>query len=115
MILPSRIKLSRVTTIKFQTIKNKTGITPNILARIALMKAIESGSDFKNSKMEDTDGQELNRDVLFGEYANSYEILLRQYINEYHAGDQITDVVSALIEIGSHKMGHIRSIQELVI
>ena len=100
---------------KFQTIKNKTGATPNILARIALMKAIESGSDFKNSKMEDTDGQDLNRDVLFGEYASSYDILLRQYIDENDANEKAADIVSALIEIGAHKMGHIRSIQELTV
>ena len=113
MILPARIKLSRATTVKFQTIKNKTGVTPNILARIALVKAIESESDFRNSKMEDNDGQDLNRDVLFGEHANTYDILLRQYISENDADEKTADIVSALIEIGAHKMGHIRSIQEL--
>ena len=45
MFLPNRVKLSRRSTNKLQYIKNKTGVTPNITCRIAMLLAINSNGD----------------------------------------------------------------------
>lgn len=114
MIIPNRIRLSTNVTKKLQYIKTKTGVTPNVLARIALMKALEGEGSIDNASVADSEGQELNRDVLFGEHVQSYNLLLTQYIADRGTGKKPAEIISALIEIGTHKIGHARSVQDLV-
>lgn len=114
MIIPNRIRLSKAVSTKFQTIKNRTGVTPNILSRIALMKALESEATVNNAGVEDSDGQEISRDVMFGEYVHAYNLLLTQYINDTKCNQKPTEIISALIEIGAHKMGHTKSLSDLL-
>jgi len=114
MIIPNRIRLSKTVTSKFQTIKNRTGVTPNILSRIALMKALESEATIDNAGVGDSDGQEISRDVMFGEYVHAYNLLLSQYIGESSSNQTPAEIISALIEIGAHKMGHTKSLSDLL-
>jgi len=114
MIIPNRIRLSKTVTSKFQTIKNRTGVTPNILSRIALMKALESEATIDNAGVGDADGQEISRDVMFGEYVHVYNLLLSQFISESKSGQHPTEIISALIEIGAHKMGHTKRLSDLL-
>lgn len=114
MIIPNRIRLSKNVTNKFQTIKNRTGVTPNVLSRIALMKALESKTSIDNAGVEDNDGQEISRDILFGEHIHMYNLLLTQYVSESNSDKQPTEIISALIEIGAHKMGHTKTISDLL-
>lgn len=114
MIIPNRIRLSTMVTKKFQTIKNRTGITPNILSRIALMKALESGATLNNAGVGDAEGQEISRDVMFGEYVHAYNLLLSQFISEANSDQQPAEIISALIEIGAHKIGHTKQIVDLL-
>ena len=48
-MLPNRIKLSKNATDKLRYLKSKTGLTPNILSRIAIMLTIREGSDLSIS------------------------------------------------------------------
>lgn len=114
MIIPSRIRLSKTVTSKFKTIKNRTGVTPNILSRIALMKALESEATINNAGVEDSDGQEISRDVMFGDHVHDYNLLLSQYINDAKSEQNPSEIISALIEIGAHKMGHTKSLSDLL-
>ena len=57
-MLPNRIKLSTKSTDKFRYLKSKTGLTPNILARIAMMLALKEGSNLSNAGVADNDGQD---------------------------------------------------------
>jgi DNA sulfur modification protein DndE len=113
-MLPNRIALSQNATAKFRSMKQHTGLTPNILARVALMLAINEGSNLKNASVSDNEGQVLSRDVLFGDYAHIYELLINQYIHEHNLTEPIVDVICALIEIGAFKLGHAKKIQDLV-
>ena len=113
-MLPNRIRMSKKATSKFAFIKGKTGLTPNILARLAIMLAINEGSNLVNASVSDQDGQELSQSVLFGEHALFYDLLINQYIHDYELFDYSTnDVIVRMIEIGAFRMGHIRSLVDI--
>jgi len=113
-MLPNRIALSSNATGKLRYMKQKTGLTPNILSRFAIMKAIAGGGSIKNAGVGDNDGQVLSREVLFGDHAESYDVMLNQYVHENNIKDPLQDIIVALIEIGVHKMGHVKKIQDLI-
>lgn len=112
-MLPNRVTLSKVATDKFRNLKGLTGLTPNILARMAIMLAIREGSGLKNAAVADTDGQVLNRDVLFGEHAPVYEVLINQYVHDLEIDQALPDVITALVEIGAHKIGHVKNLVDI--
>lgn len=112
-MLPNRVKLSKTATDKLRNIKVQTGVTPNISARIAIMLSLKDGSSLKNINTSDTDGQELNKSVLFGDHEVVYEALIRQYIHDHDIDEPIQRTVSLLVEAGIHKMGHIKSLTDL--
>lgn len=58
-----------------------TGLTLNILARVAIMLALRDGSNIININ-PDTDGQELNKSVLFGDHEHVYEVMIKQFIHK---------------------------------
>ena len=113
-MLPNRIRLSTKSTGKLRYLKAKTGLTPNVLARIAIMLAIKEGSDLSNAGVNDTNGgQELNDSTLFGEYIYLYDVLINQYITDKDIQLSTADTIIAMIEIGVHKMGHVKQLEHL--
>lgn len=112
-MLPNRIQLSTKATNKMQYIKTQTGITPNILSRIAIMLAIKAGTDLKNSGLEDLEGQVLSKAVLFGEHMEVYDVLINQYVNDYEIDLELSKVIGSLVEIGVHKMGHVKNLSDI--
>ena len=113
-MLPNRVQLSKTATNKLQNIKNRTGVTPNMSSRIAMVKALESTTSLDNAGVEDSEGQILNRDVLFGEHAEVYELLIREYLSLNSIEMELDKVIAALIEIGVHKISHAKNLQDLV-
>jgi DNA sulfur modification protein DndE len=113
-MLPNRIKLSKKATAKLRYLKSQTGLTPNIISRIALMLAIKEGGDLSNAGVGELDGgQELNSNTLFGEYIYVYEVLINQYIHDKNIQLNVSETIVAMIEIGVHKLGHIKQIEQL--
>ena len=113
-MLPNRIKLSKNATDKLRYLKTKTGLTPNILSRVAIMLAIRDGTDLSNSTVSDMEGgQELNDTTLFGEHIYLYDILINQYIHDKQLKFTVGETIVAMVEIGVYKMGHIKQIEEL--
>jgi DNA sulfur modification protein DndE len=55
----------------------RTGLTPNILARMALCYSLESGT-VTNLVPTDEDGQEFNRFTLTGEYDVYFVSLIKE-------------------------------------
>ena len=113
MKIPNRVTLTRRSTNKLQTLKNHTGITPNISSRIAIMLAINSNDDLSVAGADDAKGQILDKDTLFGDHIDVYEIIIRQYINDNNIDLPISTVITSLVEVGIHKMGHVRSLEQL--
>ncbi len=112
-MLPNRIKLSKTATDKLRSMKGQTGLTPNVLARIAIMLALKDGSSLNNAGVADSDGQELNKSVLFGEYENVYEVMINQYIYVNDIALPIQQTIASLVEMGIHKMGHVKELTAL--
>lgn len=112
-MLPNRVRLSAKATHKMQYMKSQTGITPNILSRFAIMLAIKEGGNLKNSGAEDTDGQVLDKSVLFGEHTDVYDVLINQYIYDHDIKLDIQSTITSLIEVGVYKMGHVKNLVDL--
>lgn len=112
-MLPNQVQLSEKATNKMQYIKSKTGLTPNISSRIAIMLAMKEGSNLKNAELEDMNGQVLNKGVLFGEHLDVYDVLINQYMHENEIDLGIRRTIASLVEIGVHKMGHIKSLSDV--
>ena len=91
-MLPNRIHTSKSAQDLMSLLKQRTGVTPNLIARLAIAKSIESGFDYRTVS-PDNDGQELNMSVLFGDLASYYEHLLI----ESHGIHEASDISKALI------------------
>ncbi len=112
-MLPSQVRLSTKVTNKLQYMKSQTGVTPNILSRIAIMLAIKEGNKLTDAGVGDYDGQVLNKSVLFGDEIDTYDIILNQYLHENDITLDPSKAITALIEVGVHKMGHVKNLIEL--
>lgn len=111
---PNKFKVSLAATDKLKYMKSKTSLTPNILCRFAIAIALKDSKGLGNASVSDLGGQEFNTPTLFGEHADLYEIMLRQFIHEHALEEDVVRCVASLIELGLHKMGHVRSLKEVV-
>lgn len=75
-MIPSRIRISRESTSQLNALKVRTGLTPNILCRIALCYAL--ANQVSGNVKYDAEGQEFSRSVLFGKYEPVYIALVKQ-------------------------------------
>ena len=110
--LPAKVTFSKRVTDQFRTIKTRTGVTANVLARIAIALAIASGEHVDNAHKEDSAGLSLDKDLLFGELATAYEVAVREYMLDNKIEISPANTIAALIEIGAHKMAHIRNLEQ---
>lgn len=76
-MLPNRVHISKRSTEILKLIKTRTGVTPNILCRIALTLSLEEGHQ-PNPDTTDLDGAEFNITTLLGDAALLYDCLLKQ-------------------------------------
>ena len=112
-MIPNRVRVSQHATGRLKFLKSQTGLTPNILSRIAFMLAIRDMR--KVPKLtEDVSGQEFNAPTLFGDHQEIYDLLLTKYYHVTSVKDDPNVVISNLIENGLHKMGRIRSLEDVV-
>jgi len=73
----NRIKISNDATIRLRTMKGKTGLTPNLLCRIALCYSLETQKITQLIEPAE-DGQEFNRFTLTGEYDSYFIALIKE-------------------------------------
>lgn len=111
--LPNEIILSTKATNKFSQIKQRIGITPNIMARIAILKALESGSAPDHLEKPESLSQKIPKDIAFGDYADIFNFAIKHYIDEHSYSGDIKILISNLIETGSYKIGNIKKPQDL--
>ena len=77
-----RVKFDQEANIRLRTLKARTGITPNILCRVALCMSLEDPAvPDPKSYPEDSD-REINRGVLFGDEEDLLTALTRQRLLE---------------------------------
>lgn len=75
----NRIKISTDATARLKTLKARTGLTPNILCRMALCFSLENTPHLNEDLVKiNEDGQEFNRFTLTGEYDYYFIALVKQ-------------------------------------
>jgi DNA sulfur modification protein DndE len=69
--------MSKGATVRLQQLKGRTGITPNILLRIAFCYSLND-QKIPNPDEYDEEGQELNRWTLTGEWDSFFIALMKE-------------------------------------
>jgi DNA sulfur modification protein DndE len=72
----SKLKISADATSRLRSLRQRTGITPNLLCRIAMMTSLEEGP-IGSGSIPDEEGSEFNAYTLTGEYGALFAALLR--------------------------------------
>ena len=111
--LPNEIVLSVKATHKFSYIKQKVGITPNIMARIAILKALELNLKPSNLEVPESLNQKIPRDIAFGDYSELFNFGIKEYMDNHSYTGDVKELITNLIETGSYKIGNIKKFQDL--
>ena len=102
--LPNRIRLSQSASDQLGLLKTRTGLTPNILARIAFAYSLRA--DFDYQQLTPTaDGLDFNLVTLLGDYLSLYELLLFQD-SQASTSEELSSALISHIENGlTYMMG----------
>jgi DNA sulfur modification protein DndE len=93
-------------------VKARTGLTPNIACRIALVQSLEDGKAGGLRKV-DLSGSEFNAPTLFGDHAAVFEALIRQVHGNVDP-KQLPTVIASHIDHGLERVRRARSVGELL-
>ncbi|MDE5179418.1 DNA sulfur modification protein DndE [Vibrio fluvialis] len=111
-MLPNRMNLTRTTEEQLKKLKGHTGVTPNVSARLAFFRSIES--DFRYSGQEaKLDGSlVLDKYTWLGETSDVTELVLKMYYPELDAkGCQ--QAWAAHVEDGIASLRNFKNIEKL--
>ena len=67
---------------KMRTLRGRTGVTPNLLARVGFCLSLEETGVPADPFESEGEGRVINRGTLIGEYDNVYVALLRTWIGK---------------------------------
>lgn len=84
----SKLKISIEATSRLRSIRQKTGVTPNLLCRAAIMLSLEEGP--VTSGAPDDKGQEFNAYTLTGEHTGMIGALLR-FVEQEDGGPELSE------------------------
>ncbi len=112
-MIPHRVRVSEQASARLKFLKSKTGLTPNILSRFAFALSARDMRRVTRSS-PDLHGQEFNAPTLFGEQQELYDLILVRYVDATGDGRDAAAIIANHIENGLHKMGHVRSLEDIV-
>ncbi|AMG31162.1 DNA sulfur modification protein DndE [Grimontia hollisae] len=84
-MLPNRMNLSRSTEEQLKKLKAYTGITPNVSARIAFFRSIESDFRYQGQPAKLDGPLVLDKYTWLGETSDITELMLKMYYPELDA------------------------------
>lgn len=111
-MLPNRLRVSQESSDILKHLKGRTGVTPNILCRIALMLSLRHGKR-DAIPAQDLHGLEFNSSTLFGDYAVLYYCAVRQVYGE-SADKAFEQVVAYHISDGLKRLRTARTVVDLL-
>lgn len=111
-MLPKRLRISKSATDTLKLLKARTGLTPNIVCRMALIMSLERGKQGGESYPEQV-GSEFNATTFFGEFALAFEALLTQVHGKLDAKTCAT-VIASHVDNGLEILRKSRSLLELI-
>lgn len=77
LMLPNRMQLTRQTEEQLKRLKTMTGVTPNIAARLAFYRSIESGFRYQPNEKKLDGSLVLEKSTWLGELEGITELLLK--------------------------------------
>ncbi|WP_114955002.1 DNA sulfur modification protein DndE [Sphingosinicella terrae] len=86
----SKLRISTEATSRLRSLRQRTGVTPNLLCRAAIMLSLEEGP--VTSLAPDEKGLEFNAYTLTGEHTGTIGALLR-FVEEDDGGPELSDPV----------------------
>lgn len=96
----SKLRISGDATSKLRSLRQRTGLTPNLLCRIALMTSLEE-VPLGGARAPDEDGSEFNAYTLTGEYGAMFAALLR-WVEEGPISDEALEDDELLKRLRGH-------------
>lgn len=111
-MLPNRFRISKRATDILKQLKGRTGVTPNVLCRMALVLSLRDGAAAGDQDV-DLEGSEFNTPTLFGDHALVYESLLYETHGPLE-GKEVQRVVAGHIESGVDQLKRVRSVLDLL-
>lgn len=111
-MLPNRVHISKHATETLKQIKARTGVTPNILCRLALSLSLNENHE-PNPGSVDIHGQEFNLTTLLGDAALVYESLLKQAHGDL-TPKQAELMLAGHIDNGIGKLKHAKNVGDLI-
>lgn len=78
-MLPNRMNLTRTTEEQLKKLKGYTGITPNVSARIAFFRSIESDFRYQGQEAKLDGSLVLDKYTWLGETGDVTELILKMY------------------------------------
>ncbi|ORM68444.1 DNA sulfur modification protein DndE [Pantoea rwandensis] len=115
-MLPNRMVLSRQTEEQLKKLKGYTGITPNIAARLAFFRSVES--EFRYSPVRDTNKLDgslvLDKITWLGETLQATELVLKMLYPQLEQKAMIK-AWAAHVEDGIAALRNYRSLKDFAI
>lgn len=111
-MLPKRLKISQSATDILKMLKGRTGLTPNIVCRIALIVSLEDGTK-GGLKEVDQSGSEFNAPTLFGEFEPLFDCMLRE-VHGVLDNKAASMVIASHIEDGIDRLRKSKNLLELI-
>jgi DNA sulfur modification protein DndE len=111
-MLPAQIRLSKQASEQLKQLKERTGISRNVLARLALSRSISDEFNYKTLAIN-LDGMDLHTPKLLGDYAEFYEKLLME-LHNIETSHELTFALATHIENGLNHLKNVRDLSELL-
>lgn len=109
-MLPNRMQLSRTVEEQLKKLKGYTGVTPNVSARIAFFRSIESDFRYEPATDYATNGSlTLDKITWLGRTQEITELLLQHTYPEL-SGKQLQQAWAAHVEHGISALRNIRTL-----
>lgn len=113
-MLPNRMQLSRTVEEQLKKLKAQTGVTPNVSARIAFFKSIETDFRYNIETDYNTNGHlTLDKITWLGKTQDITELLLKHNYPELK-DKQLQQAWAAHIEHGVASLRNYKSLNTLV-
>ncbi|HHU4048999.1 TPA: DNA sulfur modification protein DndE [Enterobacter cloacae] len=115
-MLPNRMQLGRQTEEQLKKLKIFTGLTPNVTARIAFFRSIESQFRYNNNEIEkNLDGSlVLDKITWLGETMNVTELLLKMLYPKM-TSKQLQRAWAAHVEDGISSLRNHKNIKDFLL
>ena len=111
-MLPNRMNLSSTTEEQLKKLKAYTGITPNVSARIAFFRSIESDFRYSGNEAKLDGGLVLDKTTWLGETSELTELILKMHYPKLEA-KQLQQAWAAHVEDGIASIRNFKSCCEI--